>query len=74
MIETAQEEARLEDHDDSFSETYIVLMRADSCGPIQQQEFETYEDAEQFYEKMLLLYHFVKLCMIVLDSRDISYE
>lgn len=56
---------------DNYSGTYIVLMRADSVGPIEQQSFQYYDEAKQYYYKMSDLYHFVKLCLILEDSRDI---
>ena len=45
-------------------------MRADSVGPIEQRAFENYNEAKPFYDKMAQHYYFVKLCEIVLDSRD----
>jgi hypothetical protein len=52
---------------------YVVLMRKDSFGPIEQLLFETYNQAKMVYDKVIMKYHFVKLCKIVLDSRDIDY-
>ena len=44
---------------------YIVLMRQDSCGPIKQRCFETYEEADDYSGSM---YIFCKLCEVVKEN------
>jgi hypothetical protein len=57
-----------------YKGSYVVIMRKDSCGPIEQLSYEKYDQAKAVYDKVIMEYTFVKLCKIVLDSREIYYE
>ena len=47
---------------------YIVLMRQDSCGPIEQRCFETYEEADDYFRNMCNYYIFCKLCKVIKEN------
>jgi len=47
---------------------YIVLMRGDSCRPIEQRIFEHYDEAKTYFAEMCEFYTFCKLCHVLEES------
>lgn len=47
---------------------FIVLCREDSCGPIYQNRFATYEEAKTSFDRWKETYFFCKLCIIIEEN------
>lgn len=47
---------------------YIVLMREDSAGPIEQRIFANYDEAKYFFDRMCNYYFFCKLCLVIEEN------
>ena len=47
---------------------YLVLMREDSCSEIHQKQFEFYDAAKEYFDKMCEYYLFCKLCSVLQEN------
>ena len=47
---------------------YLVLMREDACSEIHQRQFEFYDAAKEYFDKMCEFYIFCKLCSVLQEN------
>lgn len=47
---------------------YLIVLRADSVGPIHQETFEHYKEAKDRFEILRKHWFFAKLCVVIEEN------
>ena len=47
---------------------YLIILRADSCGPIHQETIEHYEEAKARFDILRKHWFFCKLCIVIEEN------